>query len=226
MQIWLFDIDGTLIDSNGAGRNAMAGAAAIEFDTSADIGSVEFSGRTDQRITRELFSIHGANWSAELVRQFHDRYLGLLPDSLQRSQGRVLPGVSEWLGIINDSPGARLGLITGNIRRAAEMKLRHFGLEHYFQFGGFGDLHIDRDDVAAEATKAAEAQFKLAVSEHELWVVGDTPHDIACARSIDASVIAVATGGHPMEELVEFGPDILLADLSDIDVVRSLLFGR
>lgn len=223
MQIWLFDIDGTLIDSNGAGRAAMAGAVARQFGAAPETHGVAFSGRTDQKIARELFRSCGVSCSAKQIDEFHAHYLDLLPDSLKMAGGSVLPGVDQLLDAISQTPVAELGLITGNMRRGAELKLRHFDLEHFFCFGGFGDHHTERNKVAFDAARSAEISLGIDIEQHEVWVVGDTPHDITCARHINAKVIAVATGQHSPDELREYEPDLLLADLSDITPVQALL---
>jgi phosphoglycolate phosphatase len=108
-----------------------------------------------------------------------------------------------------------LGLLTGNIRAGARIKLGHFGLFDYFAFGGFGDHHLDRDDVAREALAEVKARFDGTVAPERIWVVGDTPLDIRCARAIGARAVAVTTGWHSRAELEPHGPDLLLDDLSD-----------
>lgn len=104
----------------------------------------------------------------------------------------------------------RLGLLTGNVRRGAELKLGHFDLWHYFPAGGFGDAHEDRDDVARSALAAVGA-----TADDEVWVIGDTPLDVRCARAVGARVVAVATGWHPLDELAGCRADLALADLGD-----------
>ena len=101
------------------------------------------------------------------------------------------------------------------MQAGANVKLRHFGLFEHFRFGSYGDRHLDRDHVAAEAVTAACAYLGCAVHAEQIWVVGDTPLDIRCARAIGARVVAVATGGHTLEELQAVRPDLLLSDLGD-----------
>ena len=117
----------------------------------------------------------------------------------------------------------RLGLLTGNYREAAWQKLRHYGLAEHFAFGGFGDDHADRDDVARQAlTAAAEHHAPQTINREKLWVIGDTPADVRCGRAIGARVIAVGTGMYSMEELRQSEPDHLFADFADVDSVLSL----
>lgn len=225
MQIWLFDIDGTLIQTGGAGYTAMVETLARQFGTTIETPRIEFSGRTDLGITGDLFSAHAIEVSQETVQRFHALYLQQLPSSLRRHTGCVLPGVREWLLRIEASSFAHLGLLTGNLEAAARQKLEHYELWEYFHFGGFGDLHTDRNEVAAAALTAAEAHLQQPVDQCEVWVVGDTPRDVQCARSIGAKVIAVATGIHPLEELADSSPDRLVPDLSDISPLLELLTG-
>lgn len=214
MHICLFDIDGTLLNSGGAGKAAMESALATEFGLGRVQQGVPYSGRTDRAIGHELLRIHGieptpANW-----RRLQRAYLGNLPSCLGRHNGKVLPGIAALLGRLRNHDGAAVGLLTGNIRAGAEAKLGYFGLFHHFQFGGFGDEHLERDDVAREALAAAHA-FCGRVACERIWVIGDTPLDVRCARAIGARVAAVATGVHSLAELEAEQPDLLLADLSD-----------
>ena len=110
--------------------------------------------------------------------------------------------------------GAAVGLLTGNIRRGAEIKLRHFGLWQHFPFGGFADGLCERDDVARGAVAAAEAYVGQPIDPDQIWVIGDTPLDVKCARAIGARAVVVATGWHEHEELVAAKPDHLLPDFS------------
>src|SRR5205085_6726418 len=117
-----------------------------------------------------------------------------------------------------------VGLLTGNIRAGARVKLGHFGLFDYFALGGFGDHHFDRDDVAREAWDEIHRRFNGRVAAERVWVIGDTPLDVRCARCIGAKAVAVATGWHSRDELAEHAPDLLLTDLSDPQPLLSRWF--
>src|SRR5207302_7838486 len=132
-----------------------------------------------------------------------------------RMKGRVLPGIADLLAHLRQRDQVAVGLLTGNVRAGAQVKLGHFGLFEHFSFGGFGDHHFDRDDVAREALAAVRAHVHPEVTPDRIWVIGDTPLDVRCARAIGANVLAVATGTHTLAELAAAAPDLVLKDLSD-----------
>jgi phosphoglycolate phosphatase-like HAD superfamily hydrolase len=211
----LFDIDGTLLSSGGAGKHAMYAAMVAEFGVIELHDDVPFAGRTDRAIGRDLFLRHSLEDSEANWRRFERAYLEHLPQSLVSRPGRVLPGVAELLEQLHRRGDVSIGLLTGNLRDGASNKLRHYGIDHYFAFGGFGDRHFDRNDVAREAYAEVVKRLPAPVSLQHLWVIGDTPLDVRCARSIGAKILAVCTGFHSRAELAVEQPDILLDDLSD-----------
>jgi phosphoglycolate phosphatase-like HAD superfamily hydrolase len=215
MSVLLFDIDGTLVSSGGAGKAAMEQALTTAFGVAGRSDGIPFSGRTDRAIGRDLFQRHGIAESAESWQRFLDAYLDHLPHCLARHEGRILPGIALLLQRLQGQGHITIGLLTGNIREGARVKLGYFGLFHYFAFGGFGDAHLDRDDVAHEALGHARQHRNGDVTPEEVWVIGDTPLDVSCARAIGARVAAVATGWHSLEQLAAAQPDLLLKDLSD-----------
>ncbi len=218
----LFDIDGTLITTGGAGRLALREALTVAFGVAEPTESVPISGRTDRGITRDMMLHHGIEPSVENWEKFRDAYFVQLPSVLERFGGRVLPGIKELLQTLAARDDVAVGLLTGNTRKGASLKLGHFALADYFEFGGFGDHHLVRDDVAHEALQEVRTRFGARFKPDRLWVIGDTPLDVQCARAINASVIAVETGTHPREELQACQPDALLADLSDPRVPQIL----
>jgi phosphoglycolate phosphatase-like HAD superfamily hydrolase len=142
-------------------------------------------------------------------------YLRRLPTYLARHQGRILPGIAELLKQLSPRTDVAVGLLTGNVRDGARLKLGHYGLYEHFAFGGFGDHHMDRDDVAREALEVACRHLGCWVNRDCSWVIGDTPLDIRCARAIGVRVAAVATGWHSREQLAAEKPDLLFDDLAD-----------
>jgi phosphoglycolate phosphatase-like HAD superfamily hydrolase len=215
MHICLFDIDGTLLHSGGAGKAAMERALESVFGVTAGTAGIPFSGRTDRAIVRDLFVRHGIEESAENCRRFLAAYLDHLPRTLATHPGKVLAGVAHLLEEMHGRGDVWLGLLTGNVREGARIKLSHFALVHYFRSGGYGDWHFHRDDVAREALAELRRHLGESLPGERIWVVGDTPLDVQCARAIGARVAAVATGWHPLEELAAAQPDLLLADLAD-----------
>jgi phosphoglycolate phosphatase-like HAD superfamily hydrolase len=215
MLICLFDIDGTLLSSGGAGKAAMEQALATAFGAPASAADVPFSGRTDRAIVRDLFRQHGVAQTPENWDLFLTAYLNHLPDCLNRHNGKVLPGIAALLDCLLARGGVAVGLLTGNVRDGARLKLGHYGLYQHFAFGGFGDHHFQRDEVAHEALAEVRRHCNGSVCPEQIWVIGDTPLDVQCARAIGARAVAVATGWHSLELLASSKPDLLLPDLSD-----------
>ena len=216
----LFDIDGTLLRTGGAGLNAMEKAANELFQVPR-LTRVPVHGRTDTGIVKELFEVNQIEHSANNRQRFIELYLKLLPDSLHKVEGRLLPGVPQLLEGLQAKSQVRIGLLTGNMESAAWMKLKHFGISEYFEFGGFGDIHADRNLVAQQALDAA-----LTVGHQpsdRLFVIGDTPNDVRCGRHINANVIAVMTGGAEPSALKSANADWLMDDLSNHDHFYSAI---
>ena len=218
----LFDIDGTLLASGGAGKAALESAFTEVFGIALRV-NVPYSGRTDRAIARDLLRQHDIEPSHENWERLLAGYLARLPDSLNRHHGRVLPGILTLLQTLQQRSDVALGLLTGNVRAGARVKLGHYGLFDHFAFGGFGDLHFDRDDVAREALAAIHTHIGPHVLPERIWVIGDTPLDVQCARAIGARVAAVATGVHTYEQLLETSPDLAVRDLADPSAFLDML---
>lgn len=215
MHVVLFDIDGTLITTGRAGMDAIFDVIREDFGVGTLRGNISFSGRTDRGIARELLEMHDLPSTEEHWEKLRAGYLRRLPEYLATRQGRVLPGVHSLLDVLKARRDIVLGLLTGNVRAGAHAKLSHYGLWDHFAFGGFGDHHHDRDHVAGAAVEAAREHLGRDVVRDRVWVIGDTPLDVRCARSIGARAVAVATGGHPREELTAAQADFVLDDLTD-----------
>lgn len=211
----LFDIDGTLIRTHGAGLGAM-GQTVVELFGEREIPPIRVHGRTDRGIVGELFERLEIDFGGDLS-GFFEVYFQRLKTSLKKTGGVVLPGVMTLLDQLNNHPNVALGILTGNAEGAAEVKLNHFNLREYFLFGGYGDDHSDRNDVAAAALGAAKEFLGERFDSSKTWVIGDTSNDIRCARSINANVLAVATGGEQADDLAKSEPDLLKLDLSEMD---------
>jgi phosphoglycolate phosphatase-like HAD superfamily hydrolase len=215
INVFLFDIDGTLLSSGGAGKAALEEGLADEFGISDTMEKLILSGRTDRAIVADLLVLSGLEDTHEHRQRLLTAYLRKLPGCLHRSRGKVLPGVTELLDQVSQRERTLVGLLTGNIHAGARIKLGHFNLWERFAFGGYGDEHLDRDDVARVAFTKAREHIKDNVDPQRVWVIGDTPHDIRCARAIGAKAVAVMTGWHSREELAACAPDVLLEDLRD-----------
>jgi phosphoglycolate phosphatase-like HAD superfamily hydrolase len=223
MHICFLDIDGTLVTTGGAGQAAFVVTLAKDFgvaDASAD--GVTFAGRSDRAISLDLFARHGIEPSPENWRRFRLAYVERLAEVLPAHSGRVLPGVISLLEQLRARGDVALGLLTGNLREAAQRKLRYYGLWGWFPFGGFGDEHTERNDIAAAALAAARRQLN-GNSTGEVIVVGDTLNDIRCARSIGARCVAVPTGQTPADVLRSGEPDVLVDSLEDVGPILALL---
>lgn len=217
--ILLFDIDGTLLSSAGAGKDALEKGMAAKFGVDHIVDGLSLSGRTDKGILHDLLRLHGIEHTEASYETMMKAYLANLPECIKSVQGKILPGIKTMLEDLKTRDDCAVGLLTGNLRAGAKIKLGHFGIFEHFEFGGFGDHHLDRDDVAREALGEIHARFGKEFAPSKVWVLGDTPLDIKCARAIGAKVLAVATGWHTEKELELHGPDLLFKDLTNTDDV-------
>ena len=217
VRLILFDIDGTLVRTGGAGVKAFAKVFATEFGATDGFDGLRFAGRTDRSLVREFFNLHGIPATPENFDRFFERYVFWLDHILQDSHKAVCAGVWEFLEQLQSlDPPPTLGLLTGNIRLGAEIKLRHFKLWDLFVTGAFADDHEDRDQIAAIARGRGSRLLGRELEGREVLVIGDTPLDIRCARAIGAKVLAVATGGAELAELQRHQPDWALPHLGKI----------
>ena len=220
----LFDIDGTLIRSGGAGMIAINQVMNDMFGISS-VPKVPVHGRTDAGILNDIFNSQKLRFDDHKV-EFSKRYWALLPETLKECPGVKLPGVDALLQRLGEDKQFAIGILTGNAKRAAEVKLEHFGLQSYFDFGGYGDEHACRNEVAAQARQSA-VQFVGAekFDASRLWVVGDTVNDIVCARSIASRVVAVETGGDDPAKLANAEPDLQCKNLEDVESFVTAIVG-
>lgn len=211
----MFDIDGTILASGGAGIHAL-GDAARELFGSSDLTEIDIAGRTDSSIALQLLEKHGRPATPENLAQFHDLYLSHLSRALPIVEGKLLPGVIELLDTLKARPDCVLALLTGNLERGAKLKLSHYGVWHYFEFGAYADDSCDRNLLGPVAQARAKDRHQVEFAPERTFILGDTPHDIACARAIGAVAVGIATGRHTREELAACNPDHLFDDLSDV----------
>lgn len=212
--LYLFDIDGTLMDTGGAGMAALEEATREVF--SAPGPPLDLAGATDLGIVLGLHEYFAVEPTRERIESYLAVYQQRLDWNLAHGgfPGRVLDGVGDLLDILAAREQATLGLLTGNTAGGAASKVRHFGLASYFAFGAYGCDHADRNRLGPIALERAAAHAGRAFSAEETWVIGDTPKDIACAKAIGARCLAVATGRFNADELAAHGADRVVEDLT------------
>ncbi len=225
MRLLLFDIDLTLVNTGGAGRVAMTRAFQERSGPGASLAGVSFAGRTDRAIFRDALQANGLPWRQRDEEAFKQRYLHLLREEIGKPNPRqhVEPGVRELLDRLQARPDVVLGLLTGNWREGARIKLEHFGLFHYFRFGAFADDAEDRNRLPAVAVSRLKERTGQTLDPRDIYIIGDTPLDVACARGYGARSVSVATGLFSYEELAASHPDYLFRDLSDTAAFLAIL---
>jgi phosphoglycolate phosphatase-like HAD superfamily hydrolase len=215
-RLLLFDIDGTLIDCGGQGRTVIRQALLDVFGTAGEVDTYNFAGRTDSRIVLDVLT--GAGLTEEEILaglpRLRDRYLADLERTLDRERMRLLPGVLEILEELAVRPDVTLALLTGNWEAGARSKLARFDLNRFFPFGAFGSDATDRDDLPPVALERAARRTGRRFRPEEALIIGDSVHDVGCARAHGLPVLAVATGRTSLEELRRAGAEQVVADLT------------
>jgi phosphoglycolate phosphatase-like HAD superfamily hydrolase len=226
-RVVLFDIDGTLIRTGGAGVRAFARTAELAFGRAGGTATLRFHGRTDTSLVREFLGLHDFADTPDLRDHFLATYLFLLDEELERQRGETCPGVRELIASLRALPNPPLiGLLTGNVRVGAALKLAAHGLDSDFLLGAFGDDHENRNELAAIAQKRAAQMLGAPVAGAEIIVIGDTLADIECAHAIGARCVAVATGGDSLPQLLAHSPALALNSLADVSAERLLAAGQ
>lgn len=225
-KVVLFDIDGTLVLTGGAGMRAMNRACAEIAGAGDALDEVPVAGRTDWIILHDAMHKLGKVLQEELLATIRTRYVRYLEEEIQhRGHGikDVLPGVRELLDRLSSREDVFLGLVTGNFEEGARIKLEYFDLWRYFRCGAYGDDAQDRNALVPFALQRARACGLSNTSPHDVLVVGDTPHDVACARAAGAIPVGVATGSYTLEQMRASGADVVFSDLSDAEAFLALL---
>jgi len=227
MRLVLFDIDGTLLREGVAPKIAFARALRETYATAGPVGTFRFAGMTDPECVTEIMRLAGV--AEEVIHQRRDeclrRYVEHLEMEMPNYDGaRLFPGVRELLERLNKLDDVLVGLLTGNVLRGAQLKLRRWNLEPYFRFGAFGDDHENRSVLAAIALEKARALMGKSFSGGDTTVIGDTPKDISCARAIGARAVVVATGQVTRQELAECSPDVLLDSFENHEAALRAIF--
>jgi len=234
MRLILFDIDGTLLWTNGAGRRAIHRALVDEMGTAGPIDGYRFDGKTDPQIVRELMELAGhPDWqSDERITAVCRRYVELLTAELAKptQATRIYPGIKELLAALEPyeasaTPQALVGLLTGNVESGAALKLRSAGLDPArFAVGAFGSDSHARADLPAIAAQRAAQRTGRQFTGADLVIVGDTPDDVACARPMGARTVGVATGFYSTAALHDAGATHVFENLGDTRAVIQALF--
>jgi phosphoglycolate phosphatase len=213
----LFDIDGTLLGAEGATRKAIAGTFGDLFGAGQSIDDISFTGRTDPGIFQDVAGklLRRALTKKELD-AVAERYLTLLPDELRRlTSFRLMPGVKELLPLLAAREEIMLGLETGNLEPAAYMKLKRGGIDGYFSLGGFGSDSDDRTGIVRTGIERARRLSHEPIPEENIFLIGDSPNDIAAGRELGINTLAVGTGHVERGALLAESPGCILPDLSD-----------
>lgn len=213
--LYLFDIDGTLVDTGGAGMAALQEATRRVFRT--DGPPLDLAGSTDLGIVLDIHRHFGVEPTVESI----DAYFAVYQEELDRNlagnsfSGRVLDGVVTILDSLAGDPRRSVGLLTGNIAGGAASKMRHYRLDHHFAFGAYGSDDADRNKLGPIALDRARRHTGRSFAAEDVWVIGDTPKDIACARALGARCLAVATGAFSADQLTAHGADIVVGSLEE-----------
>lgn len=225
LRLILFDIDGTLVHTGGAGLRAFDRAMEVCFDRAVHIKDISPAGMTDSAIFREVFEkMEGRPPTGGEETALFDSYLGFLRREVRDSElFRVLPGVEDLLKNLERTGNFFLALGTGNVEEGAWIKLARPGLDRFFSCGGFGSDSADRSEILRTAVRQAERKAGTPSPFEAVYVVGDTPRDVAAGKAIGARTVAVASGPFTVEQLEPHTPDLLVPDLSETDALTDWL---
>ena len=227
----LFDIDGTLLLSGGAGRRALVRVMSSTISDSDVFDRVRFDGKTDPQIIVELLRESGQEHSGgqDLIEMLSDQYLELLESELADQDAppaTLMPGVMPLLDAFHQDTRAMLGLLTGNLARGATLKLRSVGIDpEQFIVGAFGSDSPHRPNLPAIAASRAQQHFGHVPSGHDVVIIGDTPADVTCGKAIGAKAIGVATGNYSADDLRDAGAYLVVDDLMETQRIVDVVFG-
>jgi phosphoglycolate phosphatase len=228
MRLALFDIDGTLILTGGAGMRAFYRALRQVFGIRVDGEVIHPDGKTDPLIAQQVLEHFGQSerWNEDSRAQLFAAYVSYLEEEMQQARARgairILPGVTELLDRLAADPGFAIGLVTGNLEQGAWIKLASAGLASYFRFGGYGSDSEDRTTLIREAIHRG-TQLVAPSAVEGVFVLGDTPLDIIHGHAAGASVVAVASARYREEDLQTHGPDLLVRALAPVGPILSFL---
>jgi phosphoglycolate phosphatase-like HAD superfamily hydrolase len=221
----LWDIDGTLVLTSGAGMGALDRAFQKIHGRKPDLSKLDLSGRTDQWIAAQVLEHNQLPVTPAAIHTYLEAYLESLHAEVTTREGRVLPGILQLLELFHKRADVAQGLLTGNLHRGARIKLEHYQVWHYFAFGAFGDDSPRRNDLGPHALRRAKEKHAVDFAPERTFVIGDTPHDIECGKAIGAKTIGVATGRFSVADLQEHSPTATFADFSDTAAFLRVIDG-
>jgi phosphoglycolate phosphatase-like HAD superfamily hydrolase len=223
-RLLLFDIDGTLISTHGIPRTAMGAVLQRRYDNFNYNDGFNFSGRTDWEIIEHLLRYDNRQVAPEIVKEIMSEFVTELEIKLNHGKKpHIFPGVIELLNQLAKMDHVCLGLVTGNISKGAYIKLSAADLLDYFPVGSYGDDARHRSDLPPIAISRAEKYFRQNYDKNKIWIIGDSIHDVSCARDNGLRALAVSTGWTDHATLAASEPDYLVADLSDVPGIIDIL---
>lgn len=225
--VLLFDIDGTLITTGGAGRRAMERAFLVSHGRADALAAIRLDGMTDRLIARLGLEAIGASDSEAAIDALLEAYLGVLADEVARvdeGKYRLHLGMGAAIDAATDR-GCAVGLGTGNLRKGAQVKLERVGVWHRFAFGGFGDDHEDRAALIRRGAERGAESLGVPLHAARVVIIGDTPKDVAAAQAMGAQSIGVGTGGFTAEQLIAAGATFAFDHLAADGAIAALLDG-
>ena len=225
MKLLLFDIDGTLMLSGGAGLRAMNKAFAQLYGINNVLDGLSLSGRTDNKIIMDAYKRADMDFSYEELRRFKSVYFDAIKEEIQLDgpAKRLMPGIETLMPALSERKDVHMGLLTGNWEQSGRTKIDFFGLNDYFPFGAFSDDSSERNELVPVALQRFRERIHVDIDPRDVYVIGDTPADIQCAKPHGVVSVAVAAASHSIDVLQPFEPDVLLNDLSDTEAVLHLL---
>ncbi|HEY0255816.1 MAG TPA: HAD hydrolase-like protein, partial [Candidatus Methylacidiphilales bacterium] len=198
----LWDIDGTLVCTDRAGERALLQAIRELYQLDwKDKLPIDLRGRTDRYILGQLLNHVGREIGPGEENRLKTAYLSILPRTLPAGKARLQPGIQKALDAVQAHPEIHQGLLTGNLEEGARLKLTHLRIWHYFEFGAYADDSANRNELGPFALARAREKLGIDFAPGNVYIIGDTPHDIACGKAIGAKTIAVATGTFSVAEL-------------------------
>lgn len=218
MKLLLFDVDATLILTGGAGLRALDRAFQRLFNIRNAMESIAPHGKTDPAIIREIFlkKLNEVSVSEAVISTVLDSYVEFLRDEVENSDRyEILPGIVEILEEMNDREDVLLGLATGNVEQGARIKLRRGDLNRFFEFGGFGSDSENRSALVRRAVEQAASRKNGDIDKNNVFVIGDTPHDIDAGRAAGVKTVGVATGKYSVEQLQSAGADFAISNFRE-----------